>query len=208
MSQRERAVIFDWGGVLMRTEDHTPRARWDDQLGLKRGQVERVVHGIDAWREAQRGEIGLALYREAVGNELGLSDEDVTTLLADFYSGDRLNEEAVALIRELRERGVLIGLLSNNTPDLPDTMRDLAVDTLFDVVVISAEIGVMKPDPAPYLAVLEELGVQAEDALFIDDFPENIEGAEALGMTTLYYTPETDLRKIIFAWLDEKGVDF
>lgn len=202
MRKGRKAVIFDWGGVLMQTEDRAPRYRWDEQLGLERGQVERTVHGIDAWRAVQRGEVAMAAYEHALRRELNLSEDEVTALLADFYSADRLNENAVSLIRGLRGKSVLVGLLSNNTPDLPDTMRELDVYTLFDAVVISAAIGTMKPDPAPYHAILQELGVEAEDALFIDDFMENIEGARAVGMSALYYTPEIDLRTSITAWLD------
>ena len=52
-----RAVIFDWGGVLMRTVDASPRLAWDARLGLAPGSVNRLVFESSAWRRAQLGQI-------------------------------------------------------------------------------------------------------------------------------------------------------
>ncbi|HOA22816.1 MAG: HAD family phosphatase [Aggregatilineales bacterium] len=198
-----RAVIFDWGGVLMRTEDYSPRHAWDARLGMPTGHVESVVHGIEAWQQAQRGEISVDAYWQAVGRELGLDGQALAELRAGFYSGDRLNTALVELIRDLRTRGVLIGLLSNNTPDLTDALLEHQVHNLFDAQVISAEIGVMKPDPRPYELILQKLDVQPADALFVDDFIENVEAARTVGMAAVHYRPGMDLRREIEVWLGE-----
>lgn len=200
-----RAVIFDWGGVLMRTEDYRPRHRWDERLGLSRGQVEQVVHGIEAWRKAQRGELDLDAYWRQVSAELGIDAAAARELRDDFYSGDRLNLDLVELIRELRAHGIRVGLLSNNTPDLPDMMLALEVDDLFDETVISARIGVMKPEPEPYHAILRRLDVAPQQALFVDDFSENAEAARKVGMAAVHYQPGVDLRAEIERWLDDEG---
>ncbi|HLV43976.1 MAG TPA: HAD family phosphatase, partial [Aggregatilineales bacterium] len=189
---RLKAVIFDWGGVLMRTEDTAPRARWDARLGTAPGHVERVVHGIEAWQQLQRGEADVDTYWRAVGDELGLGDDDLAQLREDFYSGDRLNEALVEQIGELKVRGLLVGLLSNNTPELLPVLRQAGLDTLFDAIVVSCDIGVMKPDPRAYRAILDALGVEAEAALFVDDFAENVRGAEAAGMGAVHFRPGMD----------------
>jgi len=198
-----RAVIFDWGGVLMRTEDHAPRHAWDARLGVPTGHVESVVHGIEAWRQAQRGEISVDAYWQAVGRELGLDGQALAELRANFYRGDRLNVALVELIRDLRAQGVLIGLLSNNTPDLAGELLEHKVLDLFDAQVISAEIGIMKPDPRPYELILQKLGVQPAEALFVDDFAENVEAARVVGMAAVHYQPGVDLRREVEVWLDE-----
>lgn len=195
-----RAVIFDWGGVLMRTEDHSPRLAWDARLGLAPGSVERVVHGIPEWRQAQRGKISSAAYWRAVQRHLGLAPEEALALRNDFYSGDRLDEQLVGMIRELRECGMRTGLLSNNTPDLRDEMRALKLNGIFDAVVISAEIGVMKPEPAAYHAILDAVGAAPQEAILIDDFTENVAGARAIGMQAVHFTPTLDLRGALAAW--------
>jgi putative hydrolase of the HAD superfamily len=200
-----KAVVFDWGGVLMRTADHSPRHAWDRRLGLSPGAVEAVVHGIPAWRAVQRGESTPETYWQAVAEKLNLSAGQLTRLRRDFYSGDRLDESLVALIRDLRGRDVPVGLLSNNSPELADLLADLGVGDLFDACVISAEIGVMKPDPHAYRAILDELEVRPQEAVLIDDSPENVEGARSVGMATIHFRPGMDLRAALEVWLDEGG---
>lgn len=197
----QKTLIFDWGGVLMRTEDYAPRQQWDARLGLLAGSVERVVHGLPSWREAQLGRVALGDYWQDVARELDLDDDDLSALQRDFYSGDRLDEGLINMIRALRGEGVPVALLSNNIHPLRDEMATLGVTDLFDPIVISAEIGVMKPDPAAYEAALDMIGVAAEQTLFIDDFAHNVEGARAVGMAALHFQAGIDLEARIREWL-------
>lgn len=196
------AVIFDWGGVLMRTHDYTRRHEWDARLGLPPWSVERVVHGSAAWMQAQRGEISVEAYWQAVADELGLSAKALTLLRHDFYADDRLDEDLIALIRELREQGVKVGLLSNNSVAVIELMEALSIVDLFDVRVISAEIGILKPDPRAYHAILQQLSVRPEQSLFIDDSPVNVDGAQAIGMAAVQFQASLDLRETVRRWLD------
>jgi HAD superfamily hydrolase (TIGR01509 family) len=195
--RRRWAVIFDWGGVICRTADYGPRHAWDRQLGLPEGTVESIVHGIPAWREAQCGQMTLDAYWQTVRTELHLTSEQLDGLRRDFYSGDQLDDRLITLIHELRRNRIPVGLMSNNTPDLRDTLSDLGIGNLFNACVISAEIGVMKPDANAYHAILKKMQASAEDAIFIDDFIENVEGARAIGMKAIHFKPAIDLRGIL-----------
>ncbi len=201
---RSLAVVFDWGGVLMRTEDYTPRFSWDDKLGLARGSVELVVHGSAAWRLAQQGKITLDAYWDRVGGELNLTPDQLSRLRVDFYSGDRLDRSLVDLIRKMRKRGLLVGLLSNYTVDLAEIVTGVGLGGLFDAQMISAEIGIVKPDPAAYEAVLAELSVEPRDAFFVDDFDENVKSAQSLGISAVQFAPGLDLESLINSWIGEK----
>ena len=64
----------------------------------------------------------------------------------------------------------------------------MPVDDLFDVVVDSCMVGMRKPDPRIYQLVLDELDVVAEQAVFCDDHPGNVAGAERVGMHALLVT--------------------
>jgi putative hydrolase of the HAD superfamily len=196
-------VIFDLGGVLLRTETYEPRHAWDRRLGLAPGTVESVVHGIDAWRQAQRGLITPNQYWKAVADQLHLGPEDLDRLRRDFYAGDRLDSSLVNLITTLRQEKVLIGLLSNNSLEALAQLTALGIAPLFDHCVISAEIGVMKPAPEAYHSILEQLEVAPQQALFIDDSPENVEGARACGMVSIRFSPEADLEPAIREWLSK-----
>jgi putative hydrolase of the HAD superfamily len=199
MSQRHRrwTLVFDWGGVIMRSVDYGPRHAWDRRLGLPEGTVESVVHGIPAWREAQLGRLTLDTYWQAVQAELHLTPDQLDGLRRDFYSGDQLDEDLVTLIRECRHNQIPVGLLSNNTLDLRETLADLGVADLFDACVISAEIGIMKPNADAYHTILAKMQISARDAIFIDDFIENVKGAQAIGMEAVHFKPIIDLREIL-----------
>lgn len=199
----KKAVVFDWGGVLMRTEDYGPRRVWDNRLGLSTGSVEAVIHGIPAWEQVQRGELDMNSYWLAVANELNLSAEALQDLRDDFYSGDRLDPNLIGLTRTMRQRGVRVGLLSNNSRLLLGEMKSLGVDRLFDAIVISAQIGVMKPHPRAYLTVLEQLDVQPQDAVMVDDATANIKGAQAVGMSAIQFTRDLDLQTALDKWLQK-----
>ena len=198
-----KVVIFDWGGVLMRTETYAPRHAWDARLGLAQGSVERVVHGLPSWRGAQLGTTSLDHYWRDVAQELGLDDKTLGELQRDFYSSDMLDESLIALIRNLRTERTSVGLLSNNILTLRDEMATLGVDELFEPIVISAEIGVMKPDAGAYEAILEAMNIQAAKALFVDDFSHNVEGARAIGMAAVHFRLTMDLEAHIREWLQQ-----
>jgi epoxide hydrolase-like predicted phosphatase len=198
---KKRAVIFDYGGVLVKTVDYSPRHTWDDRLGLTRGSVERVVHGSQSWLDVMSGRISLADYWSDVAGQLHLNTAEVARLARDFYSGDRLDEIIAAYIRRLREAGHAVGLLSNASPALRGELAELGVIDLFDPLVISCEIGVLKPNPGAYQAVLSRLGRPASEVIFIDDMPANIEGARALGIHGILYTAGMDLSAALAALL-------
>lgn len=200
-----KAVIFDWGGVLMRTIDYEPRQRWDRGLGLSEGSVENIVHGSQVWKQAEQGKISPEEYWLAIGGQLHLSPDQLSELRRDFYSGDRLDESLLSLIADLRAMGVLIGLLSNNSLELLDMLVDRHLDSLFDGLIISAQIGIAKPDPRAYQAILGQLGVSPGQTLFIDDSRVNVEGALAVGMDAIRFEPVMGLRAVIDTWLAGSG---
>jgi putative hydrolase of the HAD superfamily len=196
------SVIFDWGGVLMRTEDYTPRHNWDQRLGLPLGTVESIVHGVKAWQQAQLGKLDLDMYWMEVGTKLGLNANQLVELRQDFYRGDRLDGNLVTLIHRLRKRSFSVGLLSNNTYELKGELAKAGLYDLFDAVVISAEIGVMKPAPAAYYAILERLNTAPQEAIFIDDSPVNVAAAQVIGMEAILFTPSLELETILSKRLD------
>jgi putative hydrolase of the HAD superfamily len=149
------------------------------------------------------GRIDDAQYWHSIAQELGLTPELVQSLRSEFYSGDHLDMTLVETIRDLRAQGVRIGLLSNNTLALLDEIDALGVRDLFDVIIISAGIGVMKPDAAAYRAILDQMSVQSQHAAFVDDFAENVDGARAVGMHGIHFTPQLDLELVLKEWLDD-----
>ncbi|RPJ00294.1 MAG: HAD family phosphatase [Chloroflexi bacterium] len=189
-----KALIFDFVGVLVRTEDYSLRHTWDERLGLPPGSVERAVHHSDIWIQAQLGRITPRAYWNGVAELLYMSKEDIDALCRDYFSGDRVNHKVVALIRDLREKGYRVALLSNNSLQLTSRLRDLGLEDLFDHVLISAQMGMMKPDPTAYRVALQTCGVGPGEAILVDESLTNIRGAQPLGIHTIVFRPDLDLK--------------
>ncbi|MCS7179204.1 MAG: HAD family phosphatase [Anaerolineae bacterium] len=190
-----RAVVFDWGGVLMRTVDIRPRMAWERRLDLPPGGLADAVFGSPVWDRAQRGMASLDEVWAEVADRLGVDPDDLPTLRRDFWAGDRLDEELVGLIRELRGAGIRVGLLSNHLPNLRQCLNSLG--PLLDAVVISGEEGILKPDPAIYHRALERLGVAPEETVFVDDWKPNVEVARQLGMVSVHFRGIVHLRRVL-----------
>ena len=188
-----QAVIFDIGGVLIRTLDGGPRRRIEERFGLEPGAAEYIVFNSAGGLAAQRGEFSEEQNWRRVQAELGLSDDDLALFRAEFWAGDKLDTALVAYIRTLRPR-YQTGIISNAMPGLLDLLTGKhPIADAFDVIIGSGDVHVAKPDPAIYRLALEKLGRRPEEAIFIDDSARNVEGARAVGMQAIHYLPGTDL---------------
>jgi FMN phosphatase YigB (HAD superfamily) len=176
-----RAVYFDIGGVLLRTEDPLPRREWERHLGLEAGRLAKLVFENPT---AQRSTIGGAaesdVWRE-VGRSLNLSPQQLAELREDFFAGDRWDTDLLALIRGLRP-GIRTGVISNTWLGARDVMAQWINPATFDTVVFSAEEKCRKPEEKIYRIALGRLGLAPEEAMFFDDFPENVEAARRIGI--------------------------
>ncbi|PWH19061.1 MAG: hypothetical protein DDG58_05620 [Ardenticatenia bacterium] len=182
-----RAVIFDFGGVLVRTEDASRRRKWERQLGLSPGELEWQVFASEV---AQRSMIGQATQQDVwsdIATRYGLGDATLQQLRRDFWSGDRLDEELVRFLRSLRPR-YKTAILSNAWPGARRMfIEHFRLDEAVDAFIISSEEGVAKPDPRIYQIALQRLDVRPYEAIFVDDFPENVAGARQLGMVAVLF---------------------
>jgi putative hydrolase of the HAD superfamily len=118
-----------------------------------------------------------------------------------LYRGgpDPIDQGVAGLIKALRGH-YKTGLLSNSNAGYAQTILDeYGVRDLFDEVTVSGEVGAMKPDPAIFHHALQQLGVAAGEAVFIDDSPANVQAAEALGIRSFVFTGTEALRRELAA---------
>ena len=182
-----RAVIWDVGGVLVRTDDPAPRTALARRLGIERSALEEYVFGGESGRSAQLGQIPLAQHWANVLQALHLPPQELDEFQDAFWGGDRLDLELVETIRALHAR-YKTGLLSNALADLRQLINERwKIADAFDELLISAELGLMKPDERIYRLALERLGVEPQQAVFIDDFTRNIEAARKLNLNTIHF---------------------
>jgi len=197
-----KALIFDFEGVIVRTEDYGSRHAWDERLGLPIGSVERAVRHSDLWIQAQLGRITDTTYWRGVAELLYMRGESILELRRDYFSSDRLNYRLLDYIRELRGAGYATALLCNESLRFEDRLCELGLRDLFEPVVVSALIGVMKPDPTAYRVVLQELRVASREAVFVDDSLNYVRGAQTAGLHAILFRPETNLRNDLKPYLD------
>ena len=190
-----QALIFDVGGVLLRTEDRQPRRALEERLGLAPGEAEWLFYNDATGRQAQHGEISAEAHWQAIAARFGLQPAD----LAPFWAGDRLDEELLALIRRLKLR-YQTAIISNAMSDLHQLLTEkYPIADAFDVITGSAYEGIMKPDPRIYQRTLERLGCEPAAAVFIDDAPANVAGARAIGMHAIHYIAGMDVAAALAA---------
>jgi putative hydrolase of the HAD superfamily len=182
-----KVVFWDLGGVLVRTEDRTKREQWEHRLGMEPRQLDRLIFGGEMGRKAALGEARVDEVWEWARQKLDLSPDEGERLAQDFWQGDDLDEELVAFIRGLRAQ-FQTGLISNAWLELREMLENhWHIDDAFDDLVISAEVGLVKPDPAIYKLALERLNVEADRAIFVDDFTQNIAAAADIGMHAVHF---------------------
>jgi len=187
-----KAIIFDVGGVLIRTVDHSYRRNWEKKLGLDERESEEIVFNSNMGLRAQRGEITDDELWSWVGQRLNLGDQ-LEEFRTSFWAGDELDQDLVSFIRSLRPH-FQTAIISNATDELRTTLTGkFKIADAFDLIIGSAEEKIMKPDPAIYIRALQGLGLQAEETVFIDDFAHNIAAAKRLGMAVIHFSPSVDI---------------
>ena len=182
-----QAVIFDFGGVLVRTFDQSGRWRWDERLGLPRGSVERAVFNSMLARQATAGAAPVLAIWDDVAQTLGLDSDQLRQFRLDFFSGDRLDAELVEFLRGLRptyKTAILSNAWSNGRRVIAE---DYGLADAVDEIIVSAEEGVAKPDARLYRLAVQRLGAPAAAAIMVDDFVDNVNGAVAAGLTGVLF---------------------
>jgi putative hydrolase of the HAD superfamily len=202
-----RAVVFDYGMVLTgppSPEAHAALMRitglpldrfesfyWADRHAYDEGKLT----GMAFWQKLNR-DAGLSLRQDQI-EELNLWDVRMWTTQDPVM---------VAWQQQLKQHGLLTAILSNMGDDvLANIEREFEWIHRFDVQVWSYQLSIAKPDPAIYCYTLKELGIQPQEALFLDDKTVNIDAARALGMQAVEFTTVERLRvDLIAAGLDKE----
>lgn len=188
------AVVFDLFGTLV-----APYERWPELipsfcrvLHAEPDSFDRAWSGTAIDRDMGGYQSAKAALRHCV-EQLGLAATD--ELLAEAAALQRHNSRLalervrprmLELLASLRESGYRLGLISNCDNDTMEVWPETPFAALFDNAVFSSDAGIMKPDPRIYRLVCDRLGVPPERAIFVDDNPDFVRGAEAIGMTGVW----------------------
>ncbi|WKZ37279.1 MAG: HAD family phosphatase [Anaerolineales bacterium] len=184
-----RAVFFDFGGVLQRTEFQAPRQHLAERFGMDYDDMDKLVFGggpNGTAAKATTGEISVDQHWKSVARKLKIRDDEIAALEAEFFGGDVIDWSMVGFLRSLRPRHKT-GLISNAWSDMREYLLKKKLDDAFDHLVISAEVGIAKPDGRIYHLALQQAQVKAHEAVFVDDVKVNIEACQEIGMQGILF---------------------
>jgi epoxide hydrolase-like predicted phosphatase len=192
------AVLFDFSGVLVDSAFDAMRGLGGDGVDGER-MLELLLGPYDRdtdhpWHRVERGELPIAdwlaeVQKNAAAEGIEVDFGRLSTWFAELVP----RPEMLELVRRLRTTGYRTALVTNNVREAGDSWRALMpLDELFDVVVDSCEVGMRKPDPRIYELTLDRLGVEPARAVFLDDHPGNVAGAQRAGLAAvLVRDPQT-----------------
>ena len=181
-----RNIFIDFGGVIVCTEDKGPRMRQAEALGMSYRELEKIVFEVESSRRASMGEIPEEAHWQAVAEALRKPRSEADKIIAEFFAGDRADQTLLDFLRSLRpERQIC--LVSNAWSGLRPWITKQGFVDAFDFMVISAEVGLMKPDVRIFHLALEELGAKPEESVFIDDVLINVDAARSIGMAGIHF---------------------
>jgi HAD superfamily hydrolase (TIGR01509 family) len=186
-----KAVVFDYGGVIKINEN-----------SLSSEICEYLKIDKEDWKKQYY------LYNHLfnVGNT---SFEDLFTLVASKFDNSEktrkhvlnlievgknkyhINLELIDIIKDLRKRKYRTGLLSNNSIELRKRLHENQITDIFDIILISAEVGYQKPQPEIFEILFKELGVKNSEVVLVDDSLKSLEGSGKIGYIPLLYKNNT-----------------
>jgi putative hydrolase of the HAD superfamily len=193
---RIKAVVSDFGGVLTTPLLETFAALQDEdgiEQGAMRAALMRIAErdGAHPVHELECGHMTehdfLARLGAQLREDLG-RDVEMRSFADRYFAHLQANDAMIAFLRELKDRGYRLAMLTNNVREWEPRWRAmLPVDELFDAVVDSGFVGMRKPDPAIYRLTCERLGAPPEACVFVDDVEVNCTAAAELGMSAVVF---------------------
>jgi putative hydrolase of the HAD superfamily len=189
-------VLFDYGGVICQPQPEADVALLARAAGCT---VQEFCEGYWAHRlDYDRGELDCVTFWQKVAAGAGRSFTaaqiaELTRL--DIASWLHLQPGTVTLIEDLAAAGHRLALLSNAPAEVAEVIAALPVVAAhFEQCTFSCYLRAVKPQPEAYQAVLTLLGASPGKVVFLDDRPENVAGAEALGIRSVHFTGPDEAR--------------
>ncbi|MDQ6648564.1 MAG: HAD family phosphatase [Actinomycetota bacterium] len=190
-------LLVDYGGVLTNSLTDTMSAwcaadgvSYDGFLVVMRdllGDAAYVETATNPVHALERGEIAVPDFERELATRLRRPDGGPVPaegLLTRMFAGFRQQPVMFDIVRRARRAGIRTGLLSNSWGN--EYPRE-GFDEVFDIVVISGEVGMRKPEAAIYRYAARELGLPPEQCVFVDDLAPNIRGAAGVGMVGVHH---------------------
>ncbi|MBQ4836603.1 HAD family hydrolase [Pseudoalteromonas luteoviolacea] len=184
---RIKNVVFDIGNVVVRWSPVDiirltfPDAKESNAL------AQSVFHS-EIWLDLNKGLTTEQETKQQYQQVLGFSQQDTERLFHYTKQSLILLYQSVELIKRVKQAGYGVYTLTDNVHEIVAYLKD-TYDfwDLFDGEIVSADLGVLKPQPEIYHALLEQYQLAANETVFLDDMPHNVAGAKAVGMAAIQF---------------------
>ena len=194
----DRVIVFDYGEVISVSQSAADRAALVEISGL---DTRLFWELYDRYRDdLDQGVTLPGEYWNLIARDAGVewSPAQLQQLwAADIRSWISVEPGTVQLLAELHAGGTRVALLSNAGFDFSDPFRHSPMAAYFEAMFVSAELGLIKPDPEIYRVTARELGITLEQMVFIDNKRGNVDAATALGVTGHVFTTVAELRAFL-----------
>ncbi len=193
--EKIKAVIFDWGGVLI--EDPAP-ALYQYCANAMGVRLEQYIEAFEVCiDDFQSGKVTEKQFWKNMAKHLNVPEPQKNSLWTEaFLEAYKPRPMMFDLAARLQRGGCKTAVLSNTEQPVVDIINHQNYRE-FDEAILSCVEGIAKPGKEIYLLALDRLGVEAKEAVFIDDKKPNIEGAIKVGLNTIYFTNLDNFKKDI-----------
>lgn len=206
-----KAIIFDMGGVLVDLDIEDCKKAFKERLGYY--DIDEIIdacHQKGIYGDLEEGILSADDFRSIVlaGSRPDAVAEDVDEAMSHILVG--IEPYKAEMLKRLSEKYELY-MLSNNNPICVRYSRKMfedagiPLDNIFRKCYFSYEMKALKPSETFYRNVVSDIGLPAEQMLFIDDSMKNVEGSMAAGLPAVFYQPGTDLEALLEDVLDREG---
>ncbi len=180
--EKIKAVIWDMGGVILRTNGETSRQELAREFHLPVTELYSLVFNSPSAEKATIGLISEDDHWKIVADTLGMPYERIQEFQDRFWGDDAVDRKLIEFIKSLNQN-FKTGLLSNAWSGARQALNQRNVcDTVFQYSMFSYEVRLRKPDPRIYQRMLALMDIKPAEAIFVDDVAENIQGAISMGI--------------------------
>ena len=187
------AIIFDLGNVLLFFDWEIAANRLCARTGRSRHELDHFVMTTPFVDQLSRGEMSSQRFFEIVVRDTGFDGDfaEFARIWSDIFTP---NEPMIALARRLKGRVTRLILSNTNAIHMDYVFGKFPIVRELEGLVLSYEVGLLKPDPRIYELALQRFGLRAGRTVFIDDIPTNVEGAQAAGLHGIHYQNPDQVR--------------
>lgn len=183
VNSKYSTIFFDWSGVIADDNGDECIRKSLTNVGVSESKIKEVLE--KHFNDFMLGNISEIKYWNNIKNEYGLNIPDQYCGVYDRWQGITPNQNMIELINELKKLGYKVGLITNIIKPVFDIIKASGYYDVFDDIVASCEVGLIKPQPEIYNLALKKLGASSQKSIFIDDKQLNLDTATRVGFKTI-----------------------